>query len=338
MLGNLKAALICPLVILGGVYHKLIGNTPAISYSGFRRMFYLSNGMFNDFLSRGLSFTFPFNKQEYVSSKLLGRFDESKLSTIVSSIEQNGYYVFDEIAPTEIVTKLEAFARNVKCELTPKNANVTSAIFKEDDLIATKYAVTEQSLIEQSFIQDLIVDDGLVEIAGRYINAAPINDLISMWWSTNYSNKASTEAAQLFHFDMDRVKFLKFFIYLSDVTPTTGPHIYVKGSHRSLPKTLRRDGRFSDQEIKAHYNDEEIIEIVGRKGTIVAVDTRGLHKGKPLLEGYRLIFQIEYANSTFGMDYGYINLKEENCSDLIKQKRIQNKRFFKRYQFSNSGH
>ena len=51
------------------------------------------------------------------------------------------------------------------------------------------------------------------------------------------------------------------------------------------------------------YKKEEIVEIKGQRGTLIAVDTRGLHKGKPLKEKYRDIFQVEYSNSLFGRKY-----------------------------------
>ena len=53
-----------------------------------------------------------------------------------------------------------------------------------------------------------------------------------MWWSSK-SNFNDPKSAQEFHFDLDSIKWLKFFIYLTDVEANTGPHIYVKGTHNS---------------------------------------------------------------------------------------------------------
>ena len=44
---------------------------------------------------------------------------------------------------------------------------------------------------------------------------------------------------------------------------------------------------------------EDMVEIGGPRGTIFAEDTRGLHKGKHLLTGDRLLFQLEFSNSLF---------------------------------------
>ena len=38
----------------------------------------------------------------------------------------------------------------------------------------------------------------------------------------------------------------------------------------------------------------------GRRGMILLEDTRGLHKGLPLVRDHRLMLQFEYAQSMFG--------------------------------------
>ena len=101
---------------------------------------------------------------------------------------------------------------------------------------------------------------------------------------------------------MDRIKFLKVFFYLTDVDADTGSHCYVPASHRRKPAALLRDGRYSDEEITRHYGSTPV-EITGRRGTILLADTRGIHKGKPLARGERLILQFELAPSLFGQYY-----------------------------------
>lgn len=81
----------------------------------------------------------------------------------------------------------------------------------------------------------MITDMNFFAIAQEYLACKPIHDLVLMWWSAPHSNKASSEAAQLYHFDMDHLKFLKFFIYLTDVDEHNGPHCYVRKSHIHKP-------------------------------------------------------------------------------------------------------
>ncbi|MCC7460196.1 MAG: phytanoyl-CoA dioxygenase family protein [Proteobacteria bacterium] len=124
----------------------------------------------------------------------------------------------------------------------------------------------------------------------------------------------------MFHFDMDRIKFLKFFLYLTDVTPQNGPHCYVEKSHRNLPTELRRDGRFKDEEIIRSFGKDSVLELCAPKGTLFAIDTRGLHKGIPLESGNRLIFQIEFANSMFGQSYPQLKIESNESNQSILEK------------------
>ncbi|MDB4477509.1 hypothetical protein N9018_04800, partial [Rhodopirellula sp.] len=74
-------------------------------------------------------------------------------------------------------------------------------------------------------------------------------------------------------------------------------------SSKRKPKPVRRDGRISDTEINMAYPKKDILELCGKAGTVMVVDTRGFHKGKPLTTGNRLLLQIEMANSMFGQTY-----------------------------------
>jgi hypothetical protein len=61
--------------------------------------------------------------------------------------------------------------------------------------------------------------------------------------------------------------------------------------------------RLTDEEVASAFDDNKIIEFSAPRGTIIAEDTRGLHKGKHVQKGDRLIFQIQFSNSLFGGYY-----------------------------------
>ena len=156
-----------------------------------------------------------------------------------------------------------------------------------------------------------------------------------MWWSAPFKSneeKVRSKAAQLYHFDMDRIKFIKFFFYLSDVNTHNGPHCYIKSSHKNIPISLRRDGRFSDKEIFSEYPENYLVEITGQKGSILAVDTRGFHKGKPVEQGERLLLLIEFTNSLFGKTYNKIDLRNI-ISNETRETLAQFPHTYQRFQF-----
>ena len=106
---------------------------------------------------------------------------------------------------------------------------------------------------------------------------------------------------------MDRIKWLKFFFYITDVGPDNGPHSFVAGSHRTkgIPASILNKGqvRIDDGDVLDSYSKQDIIEFEGPAGTIIAEDTRGLHKGKHVRKGDRLVFQLEFSDSVFGKVY-----------------------------------
>jgi hypothetical protein len=118
---------------------------------------------------------------------------------------------------------------------------------------------------------------------------------------------------------MDRIKFIKFFFYLTDVGPSNGPHCYIKNSHRRLPKQLRSDGRKTDDVIQSAYSPENIMDLQGEKGYIIAVDTRGLHKGTILTEGSGLLLQGVFTVSLFGQNYPKVNPSETTRTFISNQ-------------------
>ena len=83
-----------------------------------------------------------------------------------------------------------------------------------------------------------------------------------------------------------------------------GAHSFISGSNRSfgIPAELLKGYyiRLNDRDVFQFYAPEDRIEFTGLRGTIIAEDTRGLHKGKHVQAGDRLIFQLQYCNSVFG--------------------------------------
>ncbi|MEM2129766.1 MAG: phytanoyl-CoA dioxygenase family protein [Candidatus Bathyarchaeia archaeon] len=225
---------------------------------------------------------------------------------------QMGFSILEKKLDLSIVKKINDFSISRLSEIERK-------ILKNDYDFGRRNRArifySTETLFESEDIQSIVFDNELLSLAYLYLEAPPILDIVTMWWSIPSDNSRLSEEAQLFHFDYDRFKFLKFFFYLTDVTPETGPHCYVKGSHIYKPKEIFRDGRISDNLITRYYSNDEIVEICGKKGTIIAADTSGFHKGKPLEKGSRLLLQIQFCLSKFGQSYESVD--ESKISPLF---------------------
>jgi len=58
--------------------------------------------------------------------------------------------------------------------------------------------------------------------------------------------------------------------------------------------------RLEDEEVTPFYPRDTWKTMAAPRGVILLEDTRGLHKGLPLVRDHRLMLQFEYAASMFG--------------------------------------
>jgi hypothetical protein len=135
-------------------------------------------------------------------------------------------------------------------------------------------------------------DPGVLAAVSEALGAKPLISSMATWWSIPHPGKARD--AELFHRDVDDWRFVKLFVYLTDVDEESGPHAYVPGSHRS--PNLRDIRRYTDEEVEAAYPGETII-IKGKAGDAFLENTQGLHRGIPPRSKMRLLFQVIYSLS-----------------------------------------
>lgn len=99
------------------------------------------------------------------------------------------------------------------------------------------------------------------------------------------------------HRDFVKRKQTKAIVYLNDVTDRTGPFQFIAGTHlfKNIVKFQREFGfrynqfRFTDDDISriTKKYPELLFTAKGTAGTLILVDTRGIHRGKPIEEGMR---------------------------------------------------
>jgi hypothetical protein len=226
----------------------------------------------------------------------------SEIDRAVEGVRRDGFYVFDQVVSREFTDAIRAFAETAEC--TARGADTPPARYPRDNPAVGRYDFSEDVALRCPEVQEFVTDPALALIAQRYLGQAVLMDEVAFWWTTTQRAEDANQNAQMFHQDRDRLAFLKFFIYLTDVTPDTGPHVFVRGSHRRIPWSLRADGRMTDDAVREAGLGEDIVELTGPAGTLMAVDTIGLHKGKTPVAGDRLALENEFATSLFGMDYG----------------------------------
>lgn len=321
------------MTVIGYFYFKLLGKTPSIFYQSYIRSYCFTNAKIRDFLSK-IENLFTLNKKE---KSAMSENTDSETELALFNLNNEGYHVFEQRLDQETISKLLNFAHETECEVYDDNGKKFYQKYNSHEKkISSKYSFKEQDLFNNLTVQKLINNKIFIQIAEKYFKKTPILSAVNMWWNPvrkkklNIQTEKNNQSAQMYHFDLDRIKWLKLFIYLTDTDKETGPHEYVATSHRpdNKPKELLDLGykRIPDDLINKHYQKNLIKKVCGRKGTIFIADTSCYHRGLPPEKNDRLIMVIEYASSLFGAQYKKVKLSKIpeifKSSKILFQKKI----------------
>ena len=146
-------------------------------------------------------------------------------------------------------------------------------------------------------LKKFLTSKELLSIVQSYLNTKTISISASFFISNplEISDKKKYENAQFFHWDNDFRKFLKLYIYLSDVDENSGPHIFIKHSHKIKNKNHRLCRLYPDSQIYENYPSSHIIKFNGKSGSTFFVDSYGLHKGETPIKRSRILLNIHFG-------------------------------------------
>lgn len=296
------------LVLAGLISYRNTGITPESAQLALVRSYENSSGLFQEILHKAL---FQRTGQTApVHSQLFPTINTDQVDEIITGMKETGYSVLPFKLNKHLIEQIKAESLSYSYRL--KGGDADRAI---NDIVGIRpdappscisaYASSE-SIKNSPLLQQIINDDLFLQVSSRYLGSATAA-IDSTFWYTFPFPTPSSETAQLFHYDLDTVRWIKVFIYLSDVTADNGPHEYVASSHRPENKTpeilVRNYARINDDEIDKEYPGKRR-PVVGDAGTIIFGDTRCFHKGNNVRSGNRLIFSPIYAPSRIGYFHG----------------------------------
>jgi hypothetical protein len=146
-------------------------------------------------------------------------------------------------------------------------------------------------IIQAPWLLEVANSPRMLDIASAYLECKPTIGYMACWWS--YPTNIGPQQAEKCHRDVDDWRFVKLFLYLTDVGPDSGPHVYVRGSAND-PRLVELR-RFEDQEVIDTFGTDNILTMTGEAGEGFFENTFGIHKGQPVEQGERLIFQVVYS-------------------------------------------
>jgi hypothetical protein len=246
-----------------------------------------------------------FNPKLNFQNSSISNINKLDINNAVSSLNNEGIWVSPHLLSSEWIEEVKKKLSKLK---------VTSRKFLSDVQISENlypkdivYDFNSKDLEEIQELKNLIMDSSILEIVHKYLKCKPVFDFATAWW-TFPSEKPDSDSAQLFHFDLDRLRWLKVFVYLSDVTPDNGPHCYINGSHHLIANIERHDGRYTDDEIKILLPNNHISVLTSPAGTLFIEDTIGFHKGTEVKSGSRCVFEAQFSVGHFGYPYAKSSL------------------------------
>ena len=182
----------------------------------------------------------------------------------------------------------------------------------EDIPNSPKSQVPPDLLHSNSSLLSLFCSRHIVEPIANYLNIIPSLQYISLW-KTDPTLDSQRTSEMFWHMDHHGHKFVKVFFYLSDVALGDGHHEFIINSHSqssfdhflsdkspllykhlTLKRQLRGKHQLSDDVVLPIM--DRCISVVGSSGMGFMEDTRGLHRGTPIISNTsRIILQALFV-------------------------------------------
>jgi hypothetical protein len=275
------------------------------SYYTMRKLYYLTGGYSVEGFTKFLS---------------ANRHPKSAFASGIKCFPRQDPHVLEQL------TRMKCYVRGNICEREGPRAYGSVA-----DLLSSsagRIEVSDEEIFANREIAELITSGPWLNQAREVLGVEPVAVGLTAWWSvpTSREEDVLSEAAQMWHRDIDRLREIKVFFYATDVGPDNGPFEFIEGSHLpSLRAFSLRDGRFSDSEIQSRYPASQVITMTGGAGDAFMVDTQAFHRGKPVEKGIRCLLQLYFSSRIFGAEFLYrprISLNPSWPSYLIWKRAI----------------
>jgi|GEM_PF-3251452 len=188
-------------------------------------------------------------------------------------------------------------------------------------------AYVQDPLITCRSTLDIAFSDVVIDIATQFYGALPAITGCNLLKS--FVNDLPEAGYNMFHVDVQSPRFIKFFVYPSDVDEETGPFCIVKGSHRRKPAGWRINNNRTLADIKNMFGTDSVHRITARAGDLIVADPTAFHRAqKPQKQARRAlmintgIHPIQRAIGSEPMireqDYELLTSKQKSFADFIR--------------------
>ena len=164
----------------------------------------------------------------------------------------------------------------------------------------TEYFEEKPTMTAENPYARLVLDERALSIVGTYMGMSPRLYEFTLTEIKAVPTRTGKEGSMKWHRDPHDLRLCKMFIYVSDVGPENGPFTYLKYSnynntYRSLFPQVPPSGIYPPaEEVERRIDPKDLLQCMGKAGTVVFADTSGLHWGGYVKEGHRRMLTAGY--------------------------------------------
>lgn len=260
-----------------------------------------------------LARTLPFRRMHWFATKKrvalpvsgASMFTGLERSAVVNALRTDGIYS-NLLLPDHIHREIAEFARTTGCFGNfNRKLELVAGEHKEAEARFDR-PILSGHFFERSLDCDAVMavqrDPLLIDVARQYLGGQAKVITTRVWWSfPTQASEADRSMASLdkYHFDLDDWRMLKFFFNLVDVDEGTGPHIFVKGSHRRrrVKHQLTLLVGHAANEVLDYYGEASAVTLTGNAGSGFVEDPFGFHMGTVPTTKPRLMMEVGFGVS-----------------------------------------
>lgn len=231
---------------------------------------------------------------------------------VAQLIQADGYYVGFSLRPS-ILQDLLTFAETTPCYANrnpalPFYSNNKDKIERElgTPLRVAGYLDAHESCTAYQTIRG---DAYLLAVASQYLKhpAVYLRGELAWGFPSPHTLVDKIKTARVYHCDINDFKTVKFFFYLTDVGEGEGPHVYMKGTHRTRQFDHQCIGQgcaaIADEDLVQSYGRDRVQVVTGKAGLGFVGDPYCLHKGTVPVDNARLLLQLEFGITPYRVWY-----------------------------------
>ena len=214
--------------------------------------------------------------------KLAERSDASEIKKISADLKVNGIAIthIDKLHDMPSIAELQK-EYEILLEIESKKPHSRKSKAFIERLIDDDYDFKSN---KDSAIHSFVSNPALKLISENYLKLVPKLTSFKIWRS-HFTGDTARTASQNWHRDYNEFQMVRVFLYFNEVKRENGAGEFVIGTHYlgdsyNILEYSEELGTYAtDEEIEQNFSLERIVCAMGTPGTLVFMDTAGLHRG-----------------------------------------------------------